>query len=546
MHVVVLFPEDGLMSMEDIRNTNGARSANLAFLRALVRYGHNHGIAVTVVADVPQQFLRDAPARWDILRDELEGDVEILSLAHLPRLFAERPVDVLHRLTQHLYRSLYIRNAIARRPVVLTGVTHGLSYANFHEWVLLTLLGRPQPTDRLVCTTTMAEEVVQSFAATAGAGLGGEISLPTTVIPLGVEVERFGGHDPGMRRRLGIPDDAVLLLSVARFSHLTKVDLRPLLTAFRRIVDRTSTEVHLVLAGATGGENYPQLMEASAAECGIADRLHLVENPPEPDKLALYRAADVFISLGDNPQETFGLAILEASVSALPVVASDWSGFRTLVDDTRTGYLIPTTALKSCPPVDILTPLYHNVINLHLASQSVATDLDVLCDRLVDLVDRPDLRRTLGEAGRAFAQEFDWARIVEQYVALWSTLRAWTTRCVIDPDRPPRLDFRNSFASYPTRVLDPDDAVTTSSAGADLLRGSGSLQSYSGLAEVISAEVVTQVLQRAMPGVSAGLLQSELSDVANPDLVAFHAIWLYKYGLVSIAPASARPSQGSV
>jgi hypothetical protein len=47
--------------------------------------------------------------------DGHQGGVEILGVADLPRLFAERPVGMLHRPTQDLYPSLYIRNAIVQR-----------------------------------------------------------------------------------------------------------------------------------------------------------------------------------------------------------------------------------------------------------------------------------------------------------------------------------------------------------------------------------------------------------------------------------------------
>ena len=57
---------------------------------------------------------------------------------------------------------------------------------------------------------------------------------------------------------------------------------------------------------------------------------------------SVWRAADIFTSLSDNIQETFGLVIVEAMASGLPVVASDWDGYRDLVVDGETGLLVPT------------------------------------------------------------------------------------------------------------------------------------------------------------------------------------------------------------
>ena len=51
-------------------------------------------------------------------------------------------------------------------------------------------------------------------------------------------------------------------------------------------------------------------------------------------------AADLALSLVDNTQETFGLAVAEAMAAGLPVVASDWNGYRDLIRHGVDGYLV--------------------------------------------------------------------------------------------------------------------------------------------------------------------------------------------------------------
>ena len=71
-------------------------------------------------------------------------------------------------------------------------------------------------------------------------------------------------------------------------------------------------------------------------------RLGGLEPVTEETKRQALAVSDVAISLVDNAQETFGLAIAEAMAAGLPVVASDWSGYRDLVRDGIDGYLIPS------------------------------------------------------------------------------------------------------------------------------------------------------------------------------------------------------------
>ena len=55
-----------------------------------------------------------------------------------------------------------------------------------------------------------------------------------------------------------------------------------------------------------------------------------------------WAAADIFLSLVDNPQETFGLAPVEAMAAGVPVVVSDWDGYRYTVSDGVEGFRIST------------------------------------------------------------------------------------------------------------------------------------------------------------------------------------------------------------
>ena len=66
-----------------------------------------------------------------------------------------------------------------------------------------------------------------------------------------------------------------------------------------------------------------------------------------------WRAADIFVSLSDDIQETFGLTPVEAMAASLPCVVSDWNGYKDTVADGETGFRIPTTTIGPGAGIDI-------------------------------------------------------------------------------------------------------------------------------------------------------------------------------------------------
>ena len=160
------------------------------------------------------------------------------------------------------------------------------------------------------------------------------------VIPYGVDTARFS-PDRERRRlwreRLGIGDEATLLLGVGRMAAkkgfgILAAALPPLLGALPGL--------HVVLAG--DGDLLPEL--AAATELWRT-RVHLpgaVLRDTLPD---LYRAADLFVlpAVHDQQGNVDGLpnVILEAMSTGLPVVASGISGIPLAVEDGASGLLVP-------------------------------------------------------------------------------------------------------------------------------------------------------------------------------------------------------------
>ena len=148
----------------------------------------------------------------------------------------------------------------------------------------------------------------------------------------------------------------------------------------------------------------------------------------EEKELAL-AAADLFCSPADNLQETFGLSVLEAMASSLPVVASDWNGYRDLVVHGKTGWLVPCSDLlqKQTKPdaLDRRFSLglqdYDSTVGLR--SIGVVLDHAALEKNLGDLLADPERCAAMGEAGRMRIENvFAWRVVSGQYRELWSEL----------------------------------------------------------------------------------------------------------------------------
>lgn len=168
------------------------------------------------------------------------------------------------------------------------------------------------------------------------------------VIPYGVDSEAFSPAPERRavwRRRLGMPDDAPMILTVGRMA--TKKGFHVLIECLPELLERHG-EVHVVLAG--DGDRLAELRAATAAWAGRVHFPGQVLREPLPD---LYRSADIFVlpAVHDPQGNVDGLpnVILEAMASGLPVVASRISGIPLAITHGQEGLLVPEqdpTALR--------------------------------------------------------------------------------------------------------------------------------------------------------------------------------------------------------
>jgi glycosyltransferase involved in cell wall biosynthesis len=156
---------------------------------------------------------------------------------------------------------------------------------------------------------------------------------PITVVPTGVDVERFArGDGPGLRRKMGIPDGAFVVGHVGRLAPEKNLGfLAEAVTAFLDAVPHA----HFLLVGKGPSETD---VRAIFERAGLSGRLHLAGVLELPQLADAYHAMDVFAFASKS--ETQGLVLIEAMAAGVPVVGLDAPGVREVVTDGQNGRLL--------------------------------------------------------------------------------------------------------------------------------------------------------------------------------------------------------------
>ena len=361
----------------------------------------------------------------------------------------------------------------------LCGVTHTTASAGAMDEIA-NLLREPVMTwDALVCTTGAVVETVRRVHEVEADYLrwrhGRDIRLELPqlpIIPLGVHCDDFAISADARataRADLGLDPDTVVALFVGRLIFHGKAHPVAMYQGLQAAATRAGRPVTLIMCGWAPHDGITQAFVSGAAQFAPDVRTIFVEGRDPPKRDQAWAAADLFVSLADNIQETFGLTPIEAMAAGLPVVVTDWNGYRDTVRHGVDGFRIATWA----PGPGMGEPLARGHENGALnydhycwaAAASTSVDLQDLTEIMSRLVENPDLRRQMGEAGRQRAREvFDWPVIYRQYQDLWADLNARRAAAVADPEvaarlrtAPPaaasRLDPFLAFGHYPTHQI---------------------------------------------------------------------------------------------
>lgn len=191
-----------------------------------------------------------------------------------------------------------LANGTGEKPVVLSRFTH------------------------LQELTPQAEEIWRA----PGSGADGPRPNTIHMVPNFIDVDSFTpGDQRASRRSLDLPENGIIILcSAAIRAYHKRID--HLLREFLVLVGRSDLPVTLVCAG--GRESDTDAIVAEGERL-LGDKVRFFVSLPRERMVDLYRSADIFVL--PSLFETFGIVLLEAMATGLPVACHDGPGFRFVV-----------------------------------------------------------------------------------------------------------------------------------------------------------------------------------------------------------------------
>ena len=402
------------------------------------------------------------------------GSNDVHSIARIGTLYWPDPV---------IAPLAWTRRSLSDSAYSLCGVTHTLSESGVIRAIQELFVTPVHEWDALICTSHAARKAVEAIAADWSAyleervGAPGRLPLQLPVIPLGVDAERFRRTDAtaaagiALRRRLGIPDEAVVALYFGRLNFLTKSHPTPMFMALDEAASMAAgVDMRLLMVGQFSNPLVEAEFRDLAAKYCQKVPIHWVDGNDDIAAEASWYASDFFISLSDNMQETFGMTVAEAMAASLPCIVSDWSGLRESVVDGETGFMVPSRLPSRNVGAMFMTRAAYGIESFDdsVAALHQVIDVDVsLCAaRIATIAANPDLRRKMASQGRTRIEQcYDWAQIIAQYEDLWRELAAIRASHGEAPvprssARPGQVDPFAAFGHFATGAIGPESRVS--------------------------------------------------------------------------------------
>ncbi len=201
------------------------------------------------------------------------------------------------------------------------------------------------------------------------------------VIPNAIDVNLF---NPSVEPLPQYVDSRPKILFLGRFE--PRKGLKYLLQALPYIKNEIPNILLIIVGAGLLGYAYKEYIAKE-----VKENIEFAGLIPNEERPSYYASCDVFCapSIG---YESFGIVLLEAMATSKPIVASDISGYRTILENGKQGYLVP------------------------------ARDYEAMARAIVKIIRNPQIAKTMGEAGRKKALDYSWETITKRVEAYYHDL----------------------------------------------------------------------------------------------------------------------------
>lgn len=395
-----------------------------------------------------------------------------------PRAIERRNLDVLRRQAvvylpdPRVAAEARIRSFLGDHAYAVCGVTHTICSKSVLDSVRDLAVAPVQSWDALICTSRSVHTALSTVLANVEADLAVRVGATRftrplmPIIPLGVHAERFTHSNDARsrwRQRLDLSDDTVAILFFGRLSVHSKASPFQLAQAAEMAAGNTRKKLAIIWAGWFDSDFQRRAFMETAKSMAPSVSFHHVDGRDPDVRFSIWSAGDIFCSLSDNIQESFGLTVVEAMAAALPVVISNWNGYREIIQHGINGALIDTYL----PDSSFADAAYRYASDrdtydryIGAISQVCFVDVAQTAQWIARFAEDVDLRQTFGANGRrAVAENFDWKVVMPRYVELWQEQKERILNARRDPSYVASrawkiLDPAETFAGYPSHVLE--------------------------------------------------------------------------------------------
>lgn len=229
--------------------------------------------------------------------------------------------------------------------------------------------------DAIIAPANFVKEELLSFG----------VKRPITVIPNGVDIEKFDKAKKGLiRKKLKIKKDGKIVLYLGRLAKEKSIDF--LIRVFAK-VEKKNPNTYLLIAG---DGPYKEKLENLVKNLNLTGKVIFLGLVAFKDVPSVYKEADIFAFASQT--ETQGMVVLEAMASGLPVIVAKDRVFQDVIENGVDGFLVEKKEAE-------------------------------FGEKLENLLRDDKLREKISEKAKKKAQQFSLDEIAKKFDTLYKSLK---------------------------------------------------------------------------------------------------------------------------